>query len=138
MDVKGNILGRHRGIIHYTVGQRKGLNLSMGKPVFVLALRPETNEVVIGDNEDTFHTRLSASKLNLMSIDKIVSPINVTAKIRYSHKGAPCIVEALGADEVSCTFSEPVRAITPGQAVVFYDGDVVVGGATIDKVVEQQ
>ena len=138
VDVKGNILGRHRGIIHYTVGQRKGLNLSMGKPVFVLALRPETNEVVIGDNEDTFHTRLSASKLNLMSIDKIVSPINVTAKIRYSHKGAPCIVEAVGADEVSCTFSEPVRAITPGQAVVFYDGDVVVGGATIDKVVEQQ
>lgn len=136
VDVKGNILGKHKGIIHYTVGQRKGLGLSMGKPVFVLAIRPDTNEVVIGDNEDTFHTKLSASKINLMSIYNLDKSINVNAKIRYSHRGAPCLVEKTGDDEVTCTFTEPVRAITPGQAVVFYDGDIVVGGATIDKVLE--
>lgn len=136
VDVKGNVLGRHRGIIHYTVGQRKGLNLSMGKSVFVLAIRPETNEVVIGDNEDTFHTKLTASKVNLMSVDRIDGKLRVSAKIRYSHKGAPCTVEMTGDDEVTCVFDEPVRAITPGQAVVFYDGDVVVGGATIDRVID--
>jgi tRNA-specific 2-thiouridylase len=98
-------------------------------------IRPETNEVVIGDNTDTFHNELIASKINLMSIDNIDSPINVTAKIRYSHKGAPCTVRRTGEDELLCSFNEPVRAITPGQAVVFYDGDVVVGGATIDRVI---
>lgn len=136
VDVKGNVLGRHKGIIHYTIGQRKGLNLSLGKPAFVLAIRPDTNEVVIGDNEDTFHTKLSASNVNLMSVKEIAEPIKVNAKIRYSHKGAPCTVEMIGEDEVICSFAEPVRAITPGQAVVFYDGDVVVGGATIDRVIE--
>ena len=135
VDISGNILGRHKGIIHYTIGQRKGLGLSMGKPVFVLAIRPETNEVVIGNNEDTFHRELVASKLNFMSVESIEKSINVTAKIRYSHKGTPCTVMMTGEDEVVCSFNEPVRAITPGQAVVFYDGDVVVGGATIDKVV---
>ncbi len=133
VDTSGNVLGRHKGIIHYTVGQRKGLGLSMGKPVFVLELRPETNEVVIGDNEDTFHTKLTADKINLMAIDKLEDEINVTAKIRYSHKGAPCKVRRTKDDEVECTFFEPVRAITPGQAVVFYNDDIVVGGATIKK-----
>lgn len=136
VDVKGNVLGQHKGIIHYTIGQRKGLGLSMGKPVFVLAIRPETNEVVIGDNEDTFHTKLVASRVNYMSIEIPDKPLEVTAKIRYSHKGAPCVIEMTGDDEVTCTFSEPVRAITPGQAVVFYDKDVVVGGANIDRVIE--
>ncbi|MCR5700518.1 MAG: tRNA 2-thiouridine(34) synthase MnmA [Lachnospiraceae bacterium] len=135
VDIDGNVLGRHKGIIHYTIGQRKGLNLPMGKPVFVIDIKPDTNEVVIGDNEDTFHKELVASKVNYMSIDNIETPINITAKIRYSHKGAPCTVKKTADDEVLCTFDEPVRAITPGQAVVFYDGDVVVGGATIDRVI---
>lgn len=132
VDKDGNILGRHKGITHYTVGQRKGLNLAMGYPVFVTAIRPETNEVVIGDNEDVFSRRLTCSKLNWMAVDGIpVKGMKVTAKIRYSHKGAPCMIRKTGGDLVECVFDDPQRAATPGQAVVFYDGDYVVGGGTI-------
>lgn len=127
----GEIVGRHRGITHYTVGQRKGLGLALGRPVFVLAIRPETNEVVIGSNEDTFSCRLKADRLNFLSIPDLDGDIEVMAKIRYNHKGAPCRVSRTGKDEVTVTFPEPVRAVTPGQAVVFYDGDYVVGGGTI-------
>lgn len=131
IDVNGNILGKHKGIIHYTIGQRKGLGLSLGTPAFVLEIRPDTNEVVIGTNEDTFHSKLAADKVNWMSITGLEGEMKVTAKIRYSHQGAPCILRMTGEDEIECRFQEPVRAITPGQAVVFYDGDIVVGGATI-------
>lgn len=131
VDAGGRVLGKHKGIIHYTVGQRKGLGLSLGAPAFVTELRPETNEVVIGTNEDTFHDRLLADQVNWMSIPELQGERRVTAKIRYSHQGAPCIIRMTGEDEVECRFDEPVRAITPGQAVVFYDGDIVVGGGTI-------
>lgn len=87
VDLHGNILGTHKGIIHYTVGQRKGLGLAMGHPVFVVAIRPETNEVVIGENDDVFSTKLYANNINLMSVDKIEEPIRARAKIRYSHEG---------------------------------------------------
>lgn len=132
VDKDGNILGRHQGITHYTVGQRKGLNLAMGRPVFVTAIRPETNEVVIGDNEDVFSRRLTCSKLNWMAVDGIPGEgMRVTAKIRYSHKGAPCMIRIIGEDRLECVFDDPQRAATPGQAVVFYDGEYVVGGGTI-------
>lgn len=132
VDKDGNILGRHQGITHYTVGQRKGLNLAMGRPVFVTAIRPETNEVVIGDNEDVFSRRLTCSKLNWMAVDGIPGEgMRVTAKIRYSHKGAPCMIRIIGEDLLECVFDDPQRAATPGQAVVFYDGEYVVGGGTI-------
>lgn len=132
VDLKGNILGQHKGIIHYTVGQRKGLNLSMGKPVFVVEIRPETNEVVIGDSTDVFTDRLICDRLNWMAVDGLHGKaMEVMAKIRYSHKGAPCVIRQIGEDQVECLFGEPVRAVTPGQAVVFYDGDYVVGGGTI-------
>lgn len=127
----GEVVGRHKGITHYTVGQRKGLGLSLGRPVFVLEIRPDTNEVVVGSNEDTFACELKADRLNFMSIPDLDGEMEVMAKIRYNHRGAPCIVKRTGADEVTCTFPEPVRAVTPGQAVVFYDGDYVVGGGTI-------
>lgn len=127
----GRVVGQHKGISHYTVGQRKGLGLSMGQPVFVLEIRPETNEVVVGSNEDTFACELKADRLNFMSIPDLQGEMEVMAKIRYNHKGAPCTVKRTGPDEVTCTFPEPVRAVTPGQAVVFYDGDYVVGGGTI-------
>lgn len=136
VDLDGNILGTHKGIIHYTIGQRKGLGLSMGSPVFVVDIRPDTNEVVIGSNLDTFHDSLYASKVNLMSVESLDGEREVTAKIRYSHKGAPCRIRMVDEDTVLCKFEEPVRAITPGQAVVFYDGDVVLGGAVIDRVAE--
>ena len=136
VDLEGNILGTHKGIIHYTIGQRKGLGLSMGSPVFVVDIRPETNEVVIGSNLDTFHDSLYAGKVNLMSVDALEGERQVVAKIRYSHKGAPCRIKMVDEDTVLCKFEEPVRAITPGQAVVFYDGDIVLGGAVIDRVAE--
>lgn len=132
VDLDGNVLGRHEGITHYTVGQRKGLNLSLGRPVFVVEIRPETNEVVIGDGKDVFTDHLICDKLNWMAIDGLQgSPLQVTAKIRYSHKGAPCVIREAGGGQVECRFLEPVRAVTPGQAVVFYDGDYVIGGGTI-------
>lgn len=127
----GTVLGRHKGITHYTVGQRKGLGLAMGKPVFVTEIRPEQNQVVIGSSEDVFGTSLYAGRLNFMSIAGLKEAREVVAKIRYNHQGAPCTLEPAGEDRALCQFQEPVRAITPGQAVVFYEGDIVVGGGTI-------
>lgn len=131
VDQEGNILGQHKGIIHYTVGQRKGLGLSLGHPVFVLEIRPETNEVVIGDNEDSLSYIVRANRINFMSVEDMEGEKKVFAKIRYNHKGAWCTVKKTGEDEILCTFEEPQRAITPGQAVVLYDGDYVFGGGTI-------
>ena len=131
VDLHGNILGTHKGIIHYTVGQRKGLGLAMGHPVFVVAIRPETNEVVIGENDDVFSTKLYANNINLMSVDKIEEPIRVRAKIRYSHEGADCTIRMADDGLLECVFDEKQRAVTPGQALVIYDGDYVLGGGTI-------
>lgn len=127
----GTVLGRHKGIIHYTVGQRKGLGLALGHPAFVLEIRPETNEVVIGTHEESMATSLRANHLNFMSVEDLTEPIHVFTKIRYNHRGVWATVEKTGADEILCTFDEPQRAVTPGQAVVFYDGEYVLGGGTI-------
>lgn len=127
----GEVIGKHKGITHYTVGQRKGLNLSLGHPAFVLEIRPETNEVVIGTNNEVFSDKLYANNLNFMSIEDLEGSMEVEAKIRYSHQGAKCTIKKVGPDEVECTFEEPQRAITPGQAVVFYKDDYIVGGGTI-------
>lgn len=126
----GVVLGRHKGIVHYTIGQRKGLNLAMGRPVFVTELRPDTNEVVIGEADEVYGDTLRANRLNFMALE-ITGEMELTAKIRYNHKGARCLVRRLEEDLVECRFLEPVRAITPGQAVVFYQGDYVAGGGTI-------
>lgn len=132
VDQDGNVLGRHKGITHYTVGQRKGLNLAMGRPVFVTEIRPETNEVVIGDSEDVFSDHLICENVNWMAVDGLHGEERtVMAKIRYSHKGAPCVIRELEDGRVECQFETPQRAITPGQAVVFYENDYVFGGGTI-------
>lgn len=131
IDTNGNVLGRHKGIIHYTIGQRKGLGLAMGHPVFVADILPETNEVVIGENADIFQDRLVADRVNFMSVEKLEEPMSVTAKIRYSHKGAPCTISMLDDKHVAAYFDEPVRAVTKGQAVVFYKDDYIVGGGVI-------
>lgn len=128
---EGKVIGKHKGIIHYTVGQRKGLNLAMGHPVFVLAIRPDTNEVVIGNADEVYSNKLYAGNLNFMSIEDLDGEMVVDAKIRYSHKGSKCTIRKVSEDKVECVFEEPQRAVTPGQAVVFYDGDYVVGGGTI-------
>ena len=131
VDLDSNVLGRHQGIIHYTVGQRKGLGLAMGHPVFVVAIRPETNEVVIGENKDVFAPKLYANRLNFMGIEKLEGELKCMAKIRYSHQGAACTIKMAGEDLLECTFDEEQRAITPGQALVLYDGEHVLGGGTI-------
>ena len=127
----GRILGKHKGIIHYTVGQRKGLGLALGYPAFVLEIRPETNEVVIGTYEESLTDTVRADHLNFMSVEDLAGPKRVFAKIRYNHKGAWCTVEKTGNDEIACHFEEPQRAVTPGQALVLYDGEYVLGGGTI-------
>lgn len=127
----GTILGSHKGITHYTIGQRKGLNLAVGHPVFVTEIRPETNEVVIGESKDVFTTELYCKNLNYMAIEPLTKQRKVLAKIRYSHKGGECMISPAGDDTLVCRFSEPVRAVTPGQAVVFYEDDCVLGGGTI-------
>ena len=131
VSTDGKILGRHKGITHYTVGQRKGLGLSLGHPAFVLEIRPETNEVVIGTNEESMTRFVKANRLNFMAVEDIEGEMRAFGKIRYNHKGAPCTVKRTGEDEILCTFDEPVRAVTPGQALVLYDGDYVLGGGTI-------
>lgn len=127
----GTVVGRHKGIIHYTVGQRKGLGLALGYPVFVLEIRPETNEVVVGSSEESMSYKVRANHVNFMSVEDLPEKRRVWAKIRYNHKGAWCTVEKTGEDEILCVFEEAQRAVTPGQAVVLYDKDHVLGGGTI-------
>ena len=131
VDKDGTVLGHHKGIIHYTVGQRKGLGLSMGHPVFVTEIRPETNEVVIGEAEDVFTDTLRCNHLNFMALPDFPEGKTFLGKIRYAHQGAPCQVKRIGEDVLECKFLTPVRAVTPGQALVLYDGEYVAGGGTI-------
>ena len=127
----GTALGKHKGIIHYTIGQRKGLGISYKHPIFVLDKNPENNIVTLGENIDLFTNRLTADDLNWIAIDKPTSDIRVTAKTRYSQKEAPAIIHPVDEDKVVVEFEQSQRAITKGQAVVFYDGEYVVGGGTI-------
>ena len=127
----GTVVGRHRGIVHYTVGQRKGLGLSLGRPVFVQEIRPETNEIVVGGGEESLSRFVQADRVNFMAVEDIAEPVRAFAKIRYNHRGAWCTVEKTGQDRILCTFDEPVRAAAPGQAVVLYEDGCVLGGGTI-------
>jgi len=131
VDQEGKILGTHKGITHYTIGQRKGLDLPMGKRVFVTRIRPDTNEVVIGDNEDVFTDTVVCDRVNYMGMEDLKNPRRVLAKIRYNHAGEYGMVEKMPDGKVICRFEKPVRASTPGQAVVFYEGEYVLGGGTI-------
>jgi len=133
IDGDGNKLGMHKGIIHYTIGQRKGLGMSFGKPMFVVAIRPEDNTVVLGDEIEVFSQSLTASDLNFIAITTLKDKMRVTAKIRYSAKEAAAVISPLNDGRVSVKFDEPQRAVTPGQSVVFYEGDTIVGGGVIDQ-----
>ena len=127
----GTVLGKHKGLTHYTIGQRKGLGLSMGEPVFVSELRPKTNQVVVGEEPQVFKKELLCDHLNFMGMEDLEEPRRVWAKVRYAHKGQWCRIERQGRDLIRAEFEEPVRAITPGQAVVFYEGEYVLGGGII-------
>ena len=131
VTAEGRVLGQHKGITHYTIGQRRGLDLPMGRRVFVTAIRPDTNEVVVGENEDIFTTVVRCDRVNFMGIEDLSEPMRVLAKIRYNHKGDYCMIEKCEDGSVLATFEKPVRAATPGQAMVFYDGEYVLGGGTI-------
>lgn len=127
----GDILGTHRGIIHYTIGQRKGLGISAPHPLFVLSMDTDNNTVTLGKSEELFSNTLHAHDINLIATDKLDGAIQVTAKIRYSHQAQPATVWQTAADSLRIQFDTAQRAITPGQAVVLYDGDIVIGGGTI-------
>ncbi|WP_138203196.1 tRNA 2-thiouridine(34) synthase MnmA [Haloimpatiens lingqiaonensis] len=134
IDKSGNILGRHKGIIHYTIGQRKGLGVALGRPVFVTDINPTTNEVTLGDEEDIFKTELLAGDMNFIPFDSLEKPMEVEAKIRYSSKPAKAILIPEKEGKVRVVFDEKQRAITKGQSVVFYQGDLVIGGGIIRKI----
>lgn len=131
VTVDGRILGRHKGIIHYTVGQRKGLGIALGQRAFVTEIRPETDEVVIGDRDAACSAVLKATRLSFMAVEDIQEERRVWAKIRYNHRGAYCTVKRTGEDELTCVFETPQHAVTPGQAVVLYEDGYVLGGGTI-------
>ena len=128
----GTVIGRHKGTTHYTIGQRKGLGIAMGHPVFVCEIRPDRNEVVIGENEDIFSCDLICRDVNYMGMEEGKEPSHCNAKVRYAHKGDICSMEKLPDGRMHIKFEKPVRAITPGQSVVFYDGEYVLGGGTIE------
>lgn len=131
IDVDGNILGRHKGIIHYTIGQRKGLGLSFAQPMYVSHIDPDNNTVTLAKHEELFSTTLTAKNINLISVTRIEGKMRVKAKARYRHKEQWATVTQPDEDTIVVEFDEPQRAITKGQSVVLYDGDVVVGGGII-------
>lgn len=134
VDEEGRILGRHKGIIHYTIGQRKGLGIAMGHPVFVKEIRPDTNEVVLSSEDAIFNTEVKVGRLNFLGIEDIKAgeEIRAKAKIRYHHKPADATLRRTDDKTVLITFDEPVRAATPGQSAVFYDEEgCVLGGGII-------
>lgn len=132
LDRQGNVLGQHQGIPFYTIGQRKGLGISAGDALYVTAIDPGRNAIVVGNKGELYGDELMASEVNWMAVDRLGQPVEAKAKIRYLHKEAEAVIIPLDKDKVYVKFKEPQMAITPGQAVVFYDGDTVIGGATIE------
>lgn len=130
-DREGNEVGRHQGIPHYTIGQRRGLGVAMGLPIYVTNIDPTTNTVTIGEKEELERDTLEAARVTWL-IDPPTEPLQARVKIRYQHAPAPAMVEPIGRDRVCVRFDAPQRAITPGQAAVFYGGDVVLGGGWIE------
>lgn len=131
VDENGNILGEHKGIIRYTVGQRKGLGLALPCPMYVKEKNLEENKVILCENHRLFSKELYATDINLISCDRIDKPMRVKARVRYNQPEQPATVEQTDNNTIHITFDEPQRAISKGQAVVLYDGEYVIGGGTI-------
>src|SRR6201988_4132012 len=127
----GRVIGEHTGIHNFTVGQRKGLGVATGSPLYVIQISGADKQVVVGSDDHLYSRTLRVRRTNLISIDDLIEPMRVTVKIRHRHEPAPAVIEKTGEDEIVATFDEPQRAITPGQAAVFYDGDVVAGGGGV-------
>lgn len=133
VDTKGNILGKHKGIVYYTVGQRKGLGIASGERLYVLEIRSDTNEVVLGDNDELMAKHILTKDFNYMSVNDLQGEMPIVAKIRYNHRGAKAVIRKRIDGNIECEFEEPQRAPTPGQALVCYDGEKVVGGGIITE-----
>ncbi len=127
----GKVIGRHDGIFNFTVGQRKGLGVASPSPLYVINIDPASHRVTVGADAELATRTLRARRLNWISIAKLAAPMRVKVKIRHRHEPAWAMLEPAGPDEVTATFDEPQRAVTPGQSAVFYDGDEVVGGGWI-------
>ena len=134
VDKSGNVLGKHKGIVYYTIGQRRGLGLSLGRPVFVIEIRPDTNEVVVGNEEEIFKNDLIAPNVNFIAFDKLEEPMEVFAKVRYLAKKSEATIYPLENSQIKVSFKNKQRAITKGQSVVFYTEDYVVGGGVIEEI----
>lgn len=134
VDNDGNILGQHKGIAYYTIGQRKGLGLSLGKPAFVTKIDPFNNNVYIGDEEKVFKNELIAKEVNFIYMDKLEKPMDVFGKVRYSSKKAECTIYPYKDNKIRAVFKEKQRAITRGQSFVFYKDDFLVGGGIIEEI----
>ncbi|MEE0898310.1 MAG: tRNA methyl transferase PRC-barrel domain-containing protein, partial [Acutalibacteraceae bacterium] len=131
VDINGAVLGKHEGIINYTIGQRKGLGIALGKPQFVIDKNADTNTVILGDEEHLFKTEVLVKDVNFIPFDRLEEEMKIKAKLRYRHKESPCVISPLENGKVKIVFSDPQRAPSAGQAAVFYDGDTVVGGGKI-------
>jgi tRNA-uridine 2-sulfurtransferase len=131
VTTNGEVIGRHQGLHRFTVGQRKGLGFAAGRPMYVVALEPETKRVVVGEDAELRRATCDVRDVNWASIAAPSQPVRGAVKVRHRHEPAAATIEALGPATARVTFDEPQRAVTPGQAAVFYDGDVVLGGGTI-------
>ena len=132
MEGTGKIMGKHHGYPFYTIGQRKGLGMAFGQPMFVTEIRKDTNEVVLGVDKDLFRDGMVVSKMNLQKYDQLNGPLETITKVRYKDSGTPATISQTG-DKIEVLFHEGVSAIAPGQAAVFYEGDDVIGGGWIMK-----
>jgi tRNA-specific 2-thiouridylase len=132
IDKEGKILGEHQGIPFYTIGQRKGLRVSLNKRMYVIEINPQQNTITLGDDKDLYKDKLLVKDLNIISGDKLSKSVKTEVKIRYNSKKSPAIISPYSEDRVLINFEKPQRAITPGQSAVFYQGDVVVGGGIIE------
>jgi tRNA-specific 2-thiouridylase len=133
IDRENKVLGKHEGIAHFTVGQRKGMGIAASQPLYVLSIQSDKNTIVVGSSDQLYEKTLLASQVNLISKAKITKPLKVGAKIRYKHKEAKAFLSPQDTDQILVEFERPQRAVTPGQAVVFYDRNVVIGGGIIHK-----
>jgi len=131
VSTDGKVIGQHAGIHNFTVGQRKGLGVAAGSPLYVIQIKGDSRQVVVGGADDLYSNTLRTRRSNLIAFESLLEPLRVSVKIRHRHEPSPAILTQTGSDEFLVTFDEPQRAITPGQAAVFYDSDVVVGGGWI-------
>jgi tRNA-specific 2-thiouridylase len=131
VTTNGEVIGEHSGIHNFTVGQRKGLGVATGSPLYVIQISGAQKQVLVGGGEHLYSRTLRARRVNLISVEDLHESMRVAVKIRHRHEPAPATIEGAGEDEVLVTFDQPQRAITPGQAAVFYDADIVVGGGWI-------